>query len=81
MVRSFEALLVPDGKAEYNIESLLQLTPIECLLCTQCWSKCLEWISSFLSAFYFYNIPIPIRKSCEFPVSLAPVEMVLKFPL
>lgn len=34
VVESFEVLLVPNGKAEFNTESLLQLTPVDCLLCT-----------------------------------------------
>lgn len=33
-MESFEVLLVPNGKAEFNTESLLQLTPVDCLLCT-----------------------------------------------
>lgn len=34
MVESFKVLLVPNGKGEFNIESLFQLTPVDCLLYT-----------------------------------------------
>lgn len=34
VVESFEVLLVPNGKAEFNVESLLQLISTDRLLCT-----------------------------------------------